>query len=90
MKLAGKYLGVPEEDFSTKDFSTMDLHLVQIIQRTAFELIPYTNKLAGGDPESELIARIPAAVSKINMKGLTPEAATKLVVTYNQKINQGV
>ena len=24
------------------------------------------------------------------MKGLTPEAATKLVVTYNQKINQGV
>jgi len=85
MELAGKYAGVPKGKLYPPDIG-----LAESIIRTAYELIPYTNKLAGGDPESELIARIPAAVSKINMQGLTPETAINLVLTYSNKISQGI
>lgn len=85
MEFAGKYAGVSKEKLYPPD-----INLAGLITRTAFELIPYTTKLANGDPESELIARIPAAVSKINMKGLTPDVATNLVLTYNKKIGQGI
>jgi hypothetical protein len=84
MELAGRYGGIPDKMYPP------DIDVANLIIRTAYELVPYTKKIAGGDPESELIARIPAAVSKINMQGLTPEVATKLVITYNQKINQGI
>lgn len=84
MEFAGKYGGVPDKLYPP------DIDIANLVIRTAYQLIPHTNKLANGDPESELIARIPAAVSKINMKGLTPEVAIKLVLTYQEKTNRGI
>ena len=85
MELAGKYAGV-----STNKIYPPDIDLAQHLIRTAYKIIPWDQKIAGGDPKSELIARIPTAVSRINMQGLTPEVAIDLVLKYNNKISNGI
>ena len=84
MKFAGKYGGVPDKLYPP------DIDIADLVIRTAYELIPHTKKLAGGDPESELIARLPFATQKINMQGLTPEVAADLVIKYYRKIEKGI
>jgi hypothetical protein len=85
MQFAGKYTGV----LANKLYPP-DIDLAENLIRTAYKIIPWDQKIAGGDPESELVARIPAAVSRINMRGLTPEVAINLVLTYNNKISNGI
>lgn len=84
MELAGKYGGASSKMYPP------DIDIANLVIRTAYELIPYTKKIAGGDPESELVARLPVATQKINMQGLTPEVAAELVTTYFRKIERGI